>query len=83
MWAAWGAVAGGTLQLLVQVPEVVRLLGKGARLSLGRGDAQVAEVVRNFLPVVAGRGVVQLSAYVDTLIASCCPVRWRHSDTRR
>jgi putative peptidoglycan lipid II flippase len=70
VWAAWGAVAGGALQLLVQLPTVVRLLGKGARLSLGRGDADVAEVARNFLPVVAGRGVVQLSAYVDMLIAS-------------
>ncbi len=73
VWAAWGAVAGGALQLLVQVPAVVRLVGKGARLSLGRGDAHVSEVVRNFLPVVAGRGVVQLSAYVDTLIASWLP----------
>jgi len=70
IWAAWGAVAGGALQLLVQLPLVLRLLGKGVRLSLGRGDAQVKEVVRNFLPVVAGRGVVQLSAYVDMLIAS-------------
>src|SRR3954469_22895016 len=61
IWAAWGAVAGGALQLLVQLPLVLRLLGKGVRLSLGRGDAQVKEVVRNFLPVVAGRGVVQLS----------------------
>jgi len=73
VWAAWGAVAGGALQLLVQLPLVLRLLGKGVRLSLGRGDAQVREVVRNFLPVVAGRGVVQLSAYVDTLIASWMP----------
>ena len=73
IWAAWGAVAGGALQLLVQLPSVLRLLGKGARLSLGRGDAQVAEVVRNFFPVVAGRGVVQLSAYVDMLIASFMP----------
>lgn len=73
IWAAWGAVAGGGLQLAVQLPSVLRLLGKGARLSLGRGDGQVAEVVRNFLPVVAGRGVVQLSAYVDTLIASWLP----------
>jgi putative peptidoglycan lipid II flippase len=71
--AAWGAVAGGALQLLVQVPAVLRLLGKGARLSLGRGNAHVAEVVRNFLPVAAGRGVVQLSAYVDTFIASWLP----------
>jgi putative peptidoglycan lipid II flippase len=73
VWAAWGAVAGGALQLLVQAPAVVRLLGKGARPSLGRGDANVAEVMRNFLPVVAGRGVVQLSAYIDTLIASWLP----------
>jgi putative peptidoglycan lipid II flippase len=72
-WAAWGAVAGGALQLLVQLPLVLRLLGKGVRLSLGRGDPQVKEVVRNFLPVVAGRGVVQLSAYVDMLIASFMP----------
>ena len=71
--AAWGAVAGGALQLLVQVPTVLRLLGKSARLSLGRGNAHVAEVVRNFLPVAAGRGVVQLSAYVDTFIASWLP----------
>ncbi len=70
VWAAWGAVAGGALQLLVQLPQVLRLLGKGVRLSLGRGDPHVKEVVRNFLPVVAGRGVVQLSAYVDMLIAS-------------
>src|SRR5438132_8019890 len=73
VWAAWGAVAGGAVQLGVQLPSVLRLLGRGARLSLGRGDAHVAEVVHNFLPVVAGRGVVQLSAYIDTLIASWLP----------
>jgi putative peptidoglycan lipid II flippase len=73
VWAAWGAVAGGALQLLVQLPHVLRLLGKGTRISLGRGDPHVKEVVRNFLPVVAGRGVVQLSAYVDMLIASFMP----------
>ncbi len=73
IWAAWGAVAGGALQLLVQLPTVLRLLGKGVRLSLGRGNPLAAEVVRNFLPVVAGRGVVQLSAYVDMLIASFMP----------
>jgi putative peptidoglycan lipid II flippase len=74
IYAAWGAVVGGGLQLAVQLPSVLRLLGKGARLSLGRGDVHVREVVRNFLPVVAGRGVYQLSAYIDTLIASWLPV---------
>jgi putative peptidoglycan lipid II flippase len=73
VFAAWGAVIGGGLQLAVQLPSVLRLLGKGARLSLGLHDRNVREVVRNFLPVVAGRGVVQLSAYVDTLIASWLP----------
>ena len=77
---AWGAVAGAGLQLALQLPTVLKLLGTEAsvggsfRLSLGRGNAEVAEVVSNFLPVVAGRGVVQLSAYVDTLIASWLPV---------
>src|SRR5207237_7898997 len=39
VWAAWGAVAGGAVQIGVQLPSVLRLLGRGARLSLGRGDA--------------------------------------------
>jgi putative peptidoglycan lipid II flippase len=75
--AAFGAVAGGALQLAVQLPVVIRLLGGvrpgGLWPSLGRGNAQVREVVRNFVPVVAGRGVVQLSAYLDSFIASWLP----------
>jgi putative peptidoglycan lipid II flippase len=39
-----------------------------------RGVAQhVAIVMQNFGPAVLGRGVVQISAYVDTLIASYLP----------
>ena len=76
--AAWGMVAGSALQLLVQLPAVLRLLGGPraafASLGLGRGDANVKVVVRSFFPVLAGRGVVQISAYVDTLIASWLPV---------
>src|SRR5438874_183118 len=70
---AWGAVVGALLQVLVQVPTVLTLLGGKLRLSLGRGNEHVAQVVRSFLPVVAGRGVVQLSAYIDTVIASWLP----------
>ena len=61
----------------MQLPSVLRLLGGVGRdafwLSLGRGNPHAAEVVRNFLPVVTGRGVVQLSAYLDGLIASLLP----------
>jgi putative peptidoglycan lipid II flippase len=75
--AAFGAVAGGALQLAVQLPVVIRLLGGvrpgGLWPSLGLGNVHLREVVRNFLPVVAGRGVVQLSAYLDSFIASWLP----------
>ncbi len=76
--AAWGRVVGSALQFAVQVPLVLRLLG-GPRaalgsLSLGRGNPHVGAVIKSFFPVLAGRGVVQISAYVDTLIASWLPV---------
>lgn len=66
---AWSMVAGAVLQLVVQLPGVARHL-HGFRLSLGRGVPGVREAVDAFGPVVAGRGVVQLSAYLDTFLAS-------------
>jgi putative peptidoglycan lipid II flippase len=69
--AAWGSVAGSLLQLAVQVPTVLRLLG-GIRVGPLFG-APVRAVVRNFGPVFVGRGVVQISAYVDTVLASLLP----------
>ena len=70
--AAWGSVVGSLLQLGVQLPTVARLL-EGLRPRLERGSAQVALVLRNFSPVFVGRGVVQISAYVDTVLASLLP----------
>lgn len=66
---AWAMVAGAVLQLVVQLPTVSRLL-TGFRLSLGRGVPGIRDAVGAFGPVVAGRGVVQLSAYLDTFLAS-------------
>jgi hypothetical protein len=70
--AAWGSVVGSLLQLGIQLPTVGRLL-EGLRPRLVRGSAQVALVLRNFGPVFVGRGVVQISAYVDTVLASLLP----------
>jgi putative peptidoglycan lipid II flippase len=70
--AAWGSVVGSLLQLGVQLPTVAVLL-EGIRPRLARGSAQVAQVLRNFGPVFVGRGVVQISAYVDTVLASLLP----------
>jgi putative peptidoglycan lipid II flippase len=53
----------------VQLPIVLRLL-HGLRVSLSYRAENVTTVVRNFMPVFIGRGVVQISAYVDGLLAS-------------
>jgi len=66
---AWGVTAGGVLQLLVQLPAV-RRVGRTIRPSLDRSRAGVREVGRRFVPVLLGRGVVQLVGYVDLVLAS-------------
>lgn len=71
-WTAWGAVAGSLLQLLVQIPAVVKLAGPLAP----RWDTTsegVRKVVTNFLPSVGGRGVNQVASYVDQVLASFLP----------
>lgn len=64
-----GTLVGGGAQLAVQLPAVLRLVPH-LRPSLRAGHPQVRRTLRAFAPVVGGRGVVQLSAYVDTLLAS-------------
>jgi putative peptidoglycan lipid II flippase len=67
--AALGAVLGSALQFLVQVPSVLRLL-REFRPTLDRTSEHVRTVISNFGPVFLSRGVVQVSAFVDTIIAS-------------
>jgi putative peptidoglycan lipid II flippase len=70
---AWGSVAGSALQLGVQLPTTLRLVRR-LRVELGLKLASVREVLRNFVPVLVSRGVVQLSAYIDSMIATLLPV---------
>jgi putative peptidoglycan lipid II flippase len=72
VYASWASVVGSALQFLVQLPVVLRL-APALRLALGRTDQNVGVVVKNFLPVFVGRGVTQLSGYVDNLLASFLP----------
>ena len=69
---AWAAVAGSGLQIAVQLPQTLALVG-GARLGLSRLRNLLRAVFNNFVPVVTGRGVVQVSGYVDNLLASLLP----------
>jgi putative peptidoglycan lipid II flippase len=66
---AWGSVVGAALQLGLQVPFVFRY-AKHLKFVIDLTVEPVREVLRNFAPVVVGRGVVQLSAYLDNLLAS-------------
>ncbi|HYE15475.1 MAG TPA: murein biosynthesis integral membrane protein MurJ [Pyrinomonadaceae bacterium] len=68
-YTAWGSVVGSALQFGIQLPRVLGLLG-GLRLSLAAANEHVRTVVRNFVPVFVSRGVVQISAFVDEMIAS-------------
>jgi putative peptidoglycan lipid II flippase len=66
---AWGSVIGSALQFGVQLPTVLRL-ARHVRVHLDTRAAHVREVMRNFVPVFFSRGVVQISGYVDQLLAS-------------
>ena len=64
-----GALIGGVLQFLVQAPMVCRVL-KGFRISLSTRVTGVRTALAAFGPAVAGRGVTQISGYLDLLLAS-------------
>lgn len=66
---AWGTVLGSALQFGIQVPFVLQYAPR-IRLSLQTSLEPVRVVIRSFGPVVIGRGVVQLSGYIDQVIAS-------------
>ena len=69
---AWGSVVGSFVQFAVQVPVVLRV-APDLRFALDLASEQVRIVSRNFAPVMISRGVVQVSAYIDTLLASLLP----------
>lgn len=73
VWTCWGAVTGSVLQLAVQLPTLLALTG-GVPLTFHARDSRVRTVIRNFGPVFLSRGVVQISAFIDAMIASLLPV---------
>ncbi len=66
---SWGALLGGVLQFGIQLPWVVQV-SRGLRIRWNTKLAGVREAVRNAGPAFAGRGVVQISSYVDTVLVS-------------
>ena len=66
---AWGVTIGGAAQMLFQLPLTLHLI-RGLKLSWGTGLSRVKEIKRRFFPAVFGRGVVQLTSYLDLILAS-------------
>lgn len=66
---AWGVVLGGFAQLLVQLPSVRALIPRLV-ISLDRRRPAVRDALGRLGPVIFGRGIVQISGYVDLLLAS-------------
>src|SRR6185436_14459855 len=71
-YVAWGSVLGSALQFGVQWPTVIKLVRR-LRPVLDIASEHVRTVVRNFFPVFMSRGVVQISAFVDAILASFLP----------
>ena len=69
---AWASVIGAGLQFLVQLPAVLRLVRR-LRITLDLSHEPTRIVIRNFLPAFFGRGVNQISAFIDLWIASYLP----------
>ena len=65
---AWGALAGGLLQLGWQLPFLFGHV-RGLVPSLSFGVPGVKDAVGNFIPVVAARGVVNVSGWIDLILA--------------
>lgn len=67
--ACWGAFAGGVLQFAVQLPWVLRL-ERTLRIGRDLKEPAVRRVLDNAGPAILGRGVVQISTYIDLILAS-------------
>jgi putative peptidoglycan lipid II flippase len=69
---AWGSVVGSALQFAVQLPTVLSLV-RHLRPVLDIKSTNVRTIIGNFFPVFVSRGVVQISAFVDVMLASLLP----------
>jgi putative peptidoglycan lipid II flippase len=70
---AWSVLIGGVLQLLVQIPALLRL-GLLPRPKFSWKDSGVRKIISNMVPTMFGASVAQINLLVDTAIASAIVV---------
>ncbi len=66
---AWALVIGSLIQVLIQIPTVLRG-NRNIRFNLLWKEPSTALVLKRFVPAVAGRGALQLSSFMDLALAS-------------
>ncbi len=66
---SWGVLFGSLLQFLIQVPAVLRC-APYLKFRMTTQNQSVRTIFKSFLPVVTSRGAVQISAYIDNVLAS-------------
>ena len=69
MALAWGVFAAGVVQLLFQLPFLMRL-GLMPRFRLGFNDPGVKKIIGLMLPAIFSVSITQINLLLDTLIAS-------------
>ncbi|RMH50220.1 MAG: murein biosynthesis integral membrane protein MurJ [Zetaproteobacteria bacterium] len=70
---AFGVLAGGALQLAIQIPAL-RRIGWRPRLSLAWRQPAIGETLRLFVPALMGVAAVQLNILIGTILATLLPV---------
>ena len=66
---AWGVVTAGIVQLLFQIPSLMRL-GLLPKLSIQSKDPEVRLMLNKLVPAIFSSSVTQINLLLDTLIAS-------------
>ena len=72
IYLAWASVIGSGFQFFVQLPRVLQYLPH-FRPVIDTSSEHVRTVIKNFGPIFLSRGVVQISALIDSVIASLIP----------
>jgi putative peptidoglycan lipid II flippase len=67
--AAWASVAGSAIQIVAQLPLVLRLV-PDLRVAFSIQLESVRVVLKNFGHIFVSRGVIQISSYIDSMIAT-------------
>lgn len=68
---AWGALAGGFLQLAVQLPLLFRV-GFRLRYVLDFKEPGLKRIIKLMLPAVVGLSATQINIFINTFYASSC-----------